>query len=167
MNWIENLHIFNFFLARLSNNTAETAISSGGRSRVHFDWPEQLVCHKNCQDHTITTGAGQWAELAWWGGTTKSDWPQQGRYRCNTLILGHCLIRTNLICTISLAHWILNLLVIILLNTYTGSLILIDLSVGSYSIRNLTLVSVEYVKMKKTIGHLWIKNVSCESIDQE
>lgn len=57
-------------------------------------------------------------------------------------------------CTISLAHWILNLLVIILLNTYTGSLILIDLSVGSYSIRNLTLVSVEYVKMKKTIGHL-------------
>lgn len=37
---------------------------------------------------------------------------------------------------------------------YTGSLILIDLSVGSYSIRNLTLVSVEYVKMKKTIGHL-------------
>lgn len=41
-----------------------------------------------------------------------------------------------------------------LLNTYTGSLILIDLSVGSYSIRNLTLVSVEYVKMKKTIGHL-------------
>lgn len=57
-------------------------------------------------------------------------------------------------CTISLAHWILNLLVITLLNTYTGSLILIDLSVGSYSIRNLTLVSVEYVKMKKTIGHL-------------
>lgn len=52
-------------------------------------------------------------------------------------------------CTISLAHWILNLLVITLLNTYTGSLILIDLSVGSYSIRNLTLVSVEYVKMKK------------------
>lgn len=74
--------------------------------------------------------------------------------QCNTLILGHCLIRTNLICTISLAHWILNLLVITLLNTYTGSLILIDLSVGSYSIRNLTLVSVEYVKMKKTIGHL-------------
>lgn len=57
-------------------------------------------------------------------------------------------------CTISLAHWILNLLIITLLNTYTGSLILIDLSVGSYSIRNLTLVSVEYVKMKKTIGHL-------------
>lgn len=57
-------------------------------------------------------------------------------------------------CTISLAHWILNLLVITLLNTYTGSLILIDLSVGSYSIRNLTLVSVEYVKRKKTIGHL-------------
>lgn len=57
-------------------------------------------------------------------------------------------------CTISLAHWILNLLVIILLNTFTGSLILIDLSVGSYSIRNLTLVSVEYVKMKKTISHL-------------
>lgn len=55
-------------------------------------------------------------------------------------------------CTISLAHWILNLLVITLLNTYTGSLILIDLSVGSYSIRNLTLVSVEYVKMKKRLA---------------
>lgn len=55
-------------------------------------------------------------------------------------------------CTISLAHWILNLLVITLLNTYTVSLILIDLSVGSYSIRNLTLVSVEYVKMKKRLA---------------
>lgn len=64
------------------------------------------------------------------------------------------MIRTNLISTLSLAHWILNLLVITLLNTgtYTGSLILIDLSVGSYSIRNLTVVSVEHVKRKKQLA---------------
>lgn len=48
---------------------------------------------------------------------------------------------------------------------YFGSLILIDLLVGLYSIRNLILVFVEYVKMKKTIGYLWIKNVLCELID--
>lgn len=58
-------------------------------------------------------------------------------------------------------------MVIILLNIgiYIGSLILIDLLVGLYSIRNLILVFVEYVKMKKTIGYLWIKNVLCELID--
>lgn len=55
-------------------------------------------------------------------------------------------------CTISLAHWILNLLVITLLDTYTISLILIDLSVGSYSISNLTVVSVEHVKRKKQLA---------------
>lgn len=33
-------------------------------------------------------------------------------------------------------------------------LVLIDLLVGLYSIRNLILVFVEYVKMKKTIGYL-------------
>lgn len=59
-------------------------------------------------------------------------------------------------CIIFLVYWILNLLVIILLNIgiYIGSLILIDLLVGLYSIRNLILVFVEYVKMKKTIGYL-------------
>lgn len=58
-------------------------------------------------------------------------------------------------------------MVIILLNIgiYIGSLILIDLLVGLYSIRNLILVFVEYVKMKKTIGYLWIKNVLCELVD--
>lgn len=56
-------------------------------------------------------------------------------------------------------------MVIILLNIYIGSLILIDLLVGLYSIRNLILVFVEYVKMKKMIGYLWIKNVLCELID--
>lgn len=37
----------------------------------------------------------------------------------------------------------------ILLNIYIGSLILIDILVGLYSIRNLILVFVEYVKIKK------------------
>lgn len=66
------------------------------------------------------------------------------------------MIRINLICIIFLVYWILNLLVIILLNIgiYIGSLILIDLLVGLYSIRNLILVFVEYVKMKKTISYL-------------
>lgn len=64
------------------------------------------------------------------------------------------MIRINLICIIFLVYWILNLLVIILLNIYIVSLILIDLLVGLYSIRNLILVFVEYVKMKKTIGYL-------------
>lgn len=66
------------------------------------------------------------------------------------------MIRINLISVyiIFLVYWILNLLVIILLNIYIGSLILIDLLVGLYSIRNLILVFVEYVKMKKTIGYL-------------
>lgn len=64
------------------------------------------------------------------------------------------MIWINLICIIFLVYWILNLLVIILLNIYIGSLILIDLLVGLYSIRNLILVFVEYVKMKKTIGYL-------------